>query len=95
MADLALLKDSDHTANAGHLCRNRQGCLKGTRKEVLKDIQHWFTNEGGRRVFWLNGLAGTGKSTVAQSFAETTFENGKLGASFSVHRTLRTATTPR
>ena len=72
--------------NAGHLCGNRQGCLKGTRKGVLKDIDHWFVDEGGQRLFWLNGLAGTGKSTIAQSFAETTFENGKLGASFFCSR---------
>ena len=60
--------------------------MKGTRKEVLEDIEHWFAHEGSQRVFWLNGLAGTGKSTIAQSFAETTFENGKLGASFFCSR---------
>ena len=60
--------------------------MKGTREGVLKDIDHWLTNEGSQRVFWLNGLAGTGKSTIAQSFAETTFKNGKLGASFFCSR---------
>ena len=68
------------------MCGNRRGCLKGTREGVLKDINHWFENEGNQRVFWLNGLAGTGKSTIAQSFAETTSENGKLGASFFCSR---------
>jgi len=43
-------------------------------------------NEQGQRVFWLNGLAGTGKSTIAQTFAETTFVGGKLGASFFCSR---------
>ena len=33
-------------------------------------------------MFWLNGLAGTGKSTIAQTFAEMSFADGKLGASF-------------
>ena len=75
-----------HTANAGHRCGNRQGCLKGTRKGVLKDIGDWFTSDEGQRVFWLNGLAGTGKSTIAQTFAETTFADGKLGASFFCSR---------
>jgi len=37
-------------------------------------------------VFWLNGLAGTGKSTIAQTFAETSFADGKLGASFFCSR---------
>ena len=75
-----------YTANAGHNCGNRQGCLEGTRKEVLRDIKHWLTNKRGQRVFWLNGLAGTGKSTIAQTFADTTFADGKLGASFFCSR---------
>jgi len=37
-------------------------------------------------VFWLNGLAGTGKSTIAQTFAEISFADGKLGASFFCSR---------
>ena len=75
-----------HTTDAGYLCGNRQRCLKGTRKEVLLQIEQWLTNEGDHRIFWLNGLAGTGKSTVAQTFAETSFADGKLGASFFCSR---------
>ena len=56
------------------------------RKDVLKDIEHWLTSKQGQRVFWLNGLAGTGKSTIAQTFAEMTFGGGKLGASFFCSR---------
>jgi len=37
-------------------------------------------------VFWLNGLAGTGKSTIAQTFAEISFADGRLGASFFCSR---------
>ena len=54
--------------------------------DVLRDIEHWLTSEQGQRVFWLNGLAGTGKSTVAQTFAEMTSADGKLGASFFCSR---------
>jgi len=32
-------------------------------------------------VFWLNGLAGTGKTTIAQTIAERVFADGRLGAS--------------
>ena len=85
-ADLALLGGMRRTANAGHRCGNREGCLRGTRKGVLGDIQHWLTSQQGQRVFWLNGLAGTGKSTIAQTFAETTFADGMLGASFFCSR---------
>ena len=60
--------------------------MKGTREGVLGDIADWLMNKRGQRVFWLNGLAGTGKSTIAQTFAETTFADGKLGASFFCSR---------
>src|SRR5258708_22035385 len=75
-----------HTADAGYLCGNRQGCLKGTRKEVLLHIEQWLMDDKDQRIFWLNGLAGTGKSTIAQTFAEISFADGKLGASFFCSR---------
>ena len=74
------------TADAGYLSGKRQGCLKGTRKDVLLQIERWLMDEQDQRVFWLNGLAGTGKSTIAQTFAETSFADGKLGASFFCSR---------
>ena len=84
--DLALLDRMYHTPNAGYQCGDRKGCLRGTRKEVLWEIERWLVNERKRHVFWLNGLAGTGKSTIAQTVAETTFADGKLGASFFCSR---------
>ena len=75
-----------HSPDAGYRCGNRQGCLRGTRQDVLRDIEHWSTDRQDQRVFWLNGLAGTGKSTIAQTFAETSFADGKLGASFFCSR---------
>jgi len=75
-----------HTPDAGYRCGDRQGCLRGTRRDVLWEIEYWLAAERGQRVFWLNGLAGTGKSTIAQTFAETSFADGKLGASFFCSR---------
>ena len=75
-----------HTADANYTCGNREGCLRGTRTGVLLEIDHWLTSVRGQQVFWLNGLAGTGKSTIAQTFAQTSFTDGKLGASFFCSR---------
>ena len=75
-----------HTADASYLCGKREGCLKGTRREVLWEIECWLNSKQSQRIFWLNGLAGTGKSTIAQTFAETSFADGKLGASFFCSR---------
>ena len=75
-----------HASHAGYNCGNRQGCLSGTRRDVLGEIECWLTDGLDRRIFWLNGLAGTGKSTIAQTFAESCFAGGKLGASFFCSR---------
>jgi len=75
-----------HTVEAEHRCGDRRGCLGGTRVEVLQQLEDWLENEKGQCVFWLNGLAGTGKSTIAQTFAMITFAEGKLGASFFCSR---------
>ena len=53
---------------------------------MLSQLEDWLNNERDRHVFWLNGLAGTGKSTIAQTFAETAFADGMLGASFFCSR---------
>jgi hypothetical protein len=81
-----LLNSIDHTVEAGHRSGDRQGCLRGTRRDLLSQLEDWLGDEQGQRVFWLNGLAGTGKSTIAQTFAEITFAEGKLGASFFCSR---------
>jgi len=82
MSDLTMLNAMHHVTDARHHSGNRQGCLKGTRKEILWQIECWSMDEQDQRVFWLNGLAGTGKSTIAQTFAEMCFADGRLGASF-------------
>jgi hypothetical protein len=46
----------------------------------------WAEDPQDRHVFWLNGLAGTGKSTIAQTFAKMVADDGTLGASFFCSR---------
>jgi WD40 repeat protein len=46
----------------------------------------WAKDPEERHVFWLNGLAGTGKSTIAQTFSEMVAKAGTLGASFFCSR---------
>ncbi|KAF9645707.1 hypothetical protein BDM02DRAFT_3065560, partial [Thelephora ganbajun] len=62
------------------------GCLKGTRRTVLDEIGLWTRDFDKSPVYWLNGLAGTGKSTIAQTIAERIFADGQLGASFFCSR---------
>ena len=46
----------------------------------------WAKDPRDKHVFWLNGLAGTGKSTIAQTFSEMVANTGILGASFFCSR---------
>jgi len=52
----------------------------------LDEIEIWTKDFEKPRVYWLNGLAGTGKSTIAQTIAERVFASGRLGASFFCSR---------
>ena len=44
-------------------------CLHGTRTELLRNVAEWATSPDGKCIFWLNGMAGTGKSTIARTVA--------------------------
>jgi len=57
-------------------------CLPNTRVGILEEIYNWVDSEDERCIFWLNGLAGTGKSTIARTVARRYFEQKRLGASF-------------
>ncbi len=57
-------------------------CHAGTRVALLKDIMAWTEAHDARHVFWLNGFAGTGKSTIARTVARQCAVEQRLGASF-------------
>ena len=81
-----LLNSLHHAIGASHCSGNREGCLRGTREDVFIQLDQWLKDKQDQHVFWLNGLAGTGKSAIAQTFAKICFANGNLGASFFCSR---------
>ena len=83
---LSVLNGCCRAHGAAYRHGNRRGCLRGTRETVLNNIELWTKDSNQVPVFWLNGLAGTGKSTIAQTFAEHMFAEGLLGASFFCSR---------
>ena len=85
-AELSALNQCRRAQGAGYRHGNRRGCLKGTRESVLSEIESWTKDFNKSPVFWLNGLAGTGKSTIAQTVSERIFADGLLGASFFCSR---------
>jgi hypothetical protein len=83
---MAVLNNFRSAQGAEYLHGGRRGCLKGTRGAVLDGIELWAGDFDKSPVYWLNGLAGTGKSTIAQTTAKRMFANGQLGASFFCSR---------
>jgi hypothetical protein len=45
-------------------------CSEGTREGVLKQITNWIYRKDGHQIYWLNGGAGTGKTTIALTIAD-------------------------
>ncbi|KAJ9654752.1 hypothetical protein H2198_006270 [Neophaeococcomyces mojaviensis] len=66
-------------------------CHPATRGELLQEIQDWAQRRGSKSIFWLNGMAGTGKSTISYTIAQwltqqRPFGVVDLGASFFFKR---------
>jgi hypothetical protein len=80
-----LLKELPYAADAPFYAAKWQHeptCLPDTRVDLQQQIHDWIDGNDERTIFWLNGLAGTGKSTIARTVAHNCFQQGHLGASF-------------
>jgi len=49
--------------------QHKPQCLEGTQVNILQKVQAWVGDPGEKCIFWLNGMAGTGKSTIARTVA--------------------------
>ena len=65
---------------------NPTGCMAGTRVKILADLEAWASNDLSSKVYWLVGMAGTGKSTISQTLCEILDGKNMLGASFFCSR---------
>ena len=54
-------------------------CHRSTRVDLLHQIKDWAQQPNSQSIFWLNGMAGTGKSTISRTFAEWLAGQGRLG----------------
>ncbi|CAE6455467.1 unnamed protein product, partial [Rhizoctonia solani] len=61
---------------------HRRECAANTREQVLRDLYAWKDNLGEEKVCWINGMAGTGKTTIMNTLCSTLDKNHELGASF-------------
>ncbi|KAJ5621301.1 NACHT and WD40 domain protein [Penicillium herquei] len=74
----------DEAAFDSYVHQHKDKCLPGTRTDIINQIKQWASSESSHAkcIFWLNGMAGTGKSTIARTMAESFSQAESLGASF-------------
>ncbi|CAE6479997.1 unnamed protein product [Rhizoctonia solani] len=61
---------------------NRRQCTKNTRTNILGASLAWSENPGSEKIYWMNGMAGTGKTTIAYSLCGELETRKQLAASF-------------
>ncbi|TEY39704.1 hypothetical protein BOTCAL_0453g00080 [Botryotinia calthae] len=83
---LDTLRSVNNAAFDSHDEEHNARCYQGTRAELLRHIYSWASDRGSERIFWLNGIAGTGKSTISRTVAQNLADKGELGASFFFKR---------
>lgn len=61
-------------------------CLPETRIDLLYQLEEWSGSADDQCIYWLNGMAGSGKSTVARTVARVLKDKNRLGGSFFFSR---------
>ncbi|KAK3304845.1 uncharacterized protein B0T15DRAFT_495268 [Chaetomium strumarium] len=84
--DLTMLPVASGAAFDLHAEEHNTRCHPDTRTELLCQIQEWANDPQAESIFWLNGMAGTGKSTISRTVATSFAKDGLLSASFFFKR---------
>ncbi|KAG8742618.1 hypothetical protein FRC10_001216 [Ceratobasidium sp. 414] len=66
----------------------RSGCTPETRVQVLEQLCDWAYDSESKKIYWMNGMAGTGKTTIAYSLCERLESTRQLAAGFFCSRQL-------
>jgi hypothetical protein len=63
------------------------GCLEGTRVAIHDKLSDWANDDASLlTMLWVSGMAGTGKTAIASTFAKNMDDQGILWASFFIDR---------
>ncbi|KAG8688332.1 hypothetical protein FRC11_005610, partial [Ceratobasidium sp. 423] len=67
----------------------RCACAEGTRLMELQKLRNWAHNPSVGAMYWINGMAGTGKTAISYSLCAQLHSTGQLAASFFCTRMVR------
>ncbi len=71
-------------------------CMGGTRESILDGIITWVTNgSGSSNIYWIYGLPGIGKTSLAHSICQTLDEQNQLVGAFFCQRDDPNSSEPR
>ncbi|KAL6712638.1 hypothetical protein ACN47E_000515 [Coniothyrium glycines] len=84
--NLARLPIATGASYNSHSEEHNAQCLSNTRTDLLNEITSWASTNESKPIFWLSGMAGTGKSTIARTIAHSLATSKQLGASFFFKR---------
>ncbi|KAH8813418.1 WD40-repeat-containing domain protein [Flagelloscypha sp. PMI_526] len=89
LEELEISKDASYISAATEKVQRRQ-CTVNTRVRILQEIEFWARNNQqplSSSLFWIYGLAGTGKTTIMQTICEILDNAGLLASSYfcSIH----------
>ncbi|KZV72762.1 hypothetical protein PENSPDRAFT_683492 [Peniophora sp. CONT] len=62
--------------------QSTEGCMEGTRVTILEELTTWSHDRDAPRIYWLTGMAGTGKSAITRSFCQMLQKDNLLSGSF-------------
>ncbi|KAJ7852110.1 hypothetical protein B0H13DRAFT_1643580, partial [Mycena leptocephala] len=85
-------KLTNHVAKQ-HKCtdQSKSLCAPGTHVDIQADIKQWLSLRSGNkeRIFWVTGIAGSGKSTLSATVVENLRENQTpVAAQFFISRNI-------
>ncbi|KAF7557010.1 hypothetical protein G7Z17_g1025 [Cylindrodendrum hubeiense] len=83
---LSKLLTAEDAGYDSHANEHDAVCLLGTRADLLSGIYEWANGTDSKCIYWLQGMAGTGKSTISRTVARKLASSRVLGASFLFKR---------
>ncbi|CAE6340977.1 unnamed protein product [Rhizoctonia solani] len=89
---MSAVDDAKYNSSYSNTIR-RHRCTAKTRETIHQALQGWTTDPSSAKIYRMNGMAGTGKTTIAYSFCEWLEKTNRLGASFFCSRISSTCRT--